>query len=162
MTKWMAVAFAAALVLGACPALAQGTYGPPAPVEVAAIPPDMPRTFDLREDETVAQAAARFHKVRRSARRWEAAYQILNAGDAIQTIVNCNGVPRTQKCEANPLFGAHPSTGKVIGIKAGFAIINYLVFQHELANDPYAARDFAKFAVMIQGSVVAINMRVFF
>lgn len=119
----------ALVVLIATPATAQ-TYGPP----------------DTSQDT----------KDRREAKRWEIAYQALSAIDGIQTIDCLN----RQVCtEANPIYGRNPSKGKVIGFKVAGGIIHYLIFDYIADRNPKAAKVFSKVSVIVQGGVVAANLR---
>lgn len=85
----------------------------------------------------------------------EIAFQALNAIDVAQT---CDGVARGLT-EANPLFGKHPSCGKVIGIKVVAGIIHYLVADHMNRRNPHDAKVFQTVSLVVQGGVVAANLR---
>lgn len=92
----------------------------------------------------------------------EIAYQVLNAADAAQT---CHVVGRGGS-EANPLvsafIGKTPSCGKVIGFKVASGILHYLVADHFRDRDPAGAKFFQIGTIVIQGGVVAANMRFVF
>ena len=86
----------------------------------------------------------------------EIAFQALNLADAAQTI-SC--VNRSVCREANPIFGANPSAGKVIGIKAGFGAVHYVLARFLNDRNPRAAKIFQIATIAIQGGVVAANLR---
>lgn len=119
-------------------------------------------SYRLDTEDTEADAIARYRKTRKTAVRWELAYQVLNLADMGQTIAHCSRVPRADRCEANPLYGRHPSTGKLVGIKLATGLLHGLVFKHILDRDAPKALRFAKVGVFVQGAVVGANMRVFF
>jgi hypothetical protein len=86
----------------------------------------------------------------------EIAFQALNLLDAAQTVSCLN---RNVCREGNPLFGSNPSTGKVMGIKAGFGVLHYVVARFIHDRDPGAAKIFQIATIAIQGGVVAANLR---
>jgi hypothetical protein len=92
----------------------------------------------------------------------EIAYQVLNAADAVQT---CHIVGRGGH-EANPLvstfIGRTPSCGKVIGFKVASGVLHYLIADHFRDRDPAVAKVFQIGTIVIQGGVVAANMRFVF
>ena len=93
---------------------------------------------------------------RKESTKWEVAYQVLNVVDAAQTIDCLN---RNVCIEANPLYGRNPSKGKIIGIKLATGVIHWLVFDHIADRNPKAAKIFSKVSVIVQGGVVAANLR---
>ena len=137
----------AALV--ATPAFAKEAYGPPDDFV-------WPRNFVQKADETTDQAKARYDHVRRDATRWEIAYQIANAADAATTL-SC--LSRNVCTEGNPLYGSHPNKAVLIGSKAAMGVVHWLVFAHMRGDDPFSARKMAQWSFVIQGGVVAANLR---
>ncbi len=126
-------AAAVAMLLWASPASAD-TYGPP--------------------DET---------SVRRSGDRWEIAFQGLNAIDAVQT---CVVVSSGRGYEANPVLssviGRHPSCEALFGSKIVWGLVHWLIYDHIADRNPRLGRVFAQTSVVLQGSVVTLNMRLVF
>lgn len=100
---------------------------------------------------------------RKTATDWETGYQVLNAVDAAQT---CRFLATGRGVEINPsmraLIGEKPSCGAVIGTKAAFGVLHWLIFDHLRDRNPKAAKVFAKVSVFVQGGVVAANMRLVF
>lgn len=135
--------FAYALALVATPVAAE-TYGPNDPLATAA------RTTTDQPRERV------FAAVRRDATRREVAFQVLNLVDAVQT-ADCL---RRDVCrEGNPLYGRNPSTGKLLAVKGALGVLHWVAFSHLRKTDPYAARRFATWSVVLQGGVVVANAR---
>ena len=137
------------LALVATPAVAQD-YGPP---------DDAPAVFSVEPGESIDDSAAKYRMIRKKADKWEIAFQVLNATDAIQT---CALVSGGRASEGNPLFGKHPSCAKVFGIKAVAGTLQYLLWSKLRRDNPKAALNAARWAVIIQGAVVSANMRFVF
>lgn len=93
---------------------------------------------------------------RKDAEHWELAFQALNVVDAVQTIDCLN---RDACHEINPLIGRDPSTEKVVAVKVGAGAIHYLLFRLIADRDPKAAKLFSQVSVVVQGGVVAANLR---
>lgn len=89
----------------------------------------------------------------------EIAFQALNAIDAVQT---CHTVGSGRAVEANPLLGRNPSCGKVIGFKVASGVLHYVIADHLRDRDPGAAKVFQIVSLVLQGGVVAANMRFVF
>lgn len=93
----------------------------------------------------------------------EVAFQVLNAMDGAQT---CHAVSSGRGVEGNPMarliIGRTPSCGKVIGLKVASGLIHYLVADHLRDRDPHAAKVFQVMSLVVQGGVVAANMRFVF
>ena len=88
----------------------------------------------------------------------EIAYQTLNAVDAVQTCVALG----KGHYEANPLFGKRPSCGKVVGIKIAGGIAHYVIADYLRDRDPELAKVAQIVTLVLQGGVVAANMRFVF
>src|SRR5436853_2732514 len=88
--------------------------------------------------------------------RWELSYLALSVIDTAQTI-NC--LNRNMCEEANPIFGKHPSPGKLIAAKLAFGAAHFAMFNHLNKKNPRGALRFAQGSVLVQGGVVALNAR---
>ena len=88
----------------------------------------------------------------------EYAFQALNAADAAETY-SC--LHRGTCVELNPLFGRHPSDAALLGGKAALGVSHFLV-AHLLRNSPKAERAFETVSIVVQGGVVAANLRLVF
>ena len=86
----------------------------------------------------------------------EIAFQALNLLDAVQTI-SC--LDRHVCREGNPLFGSHPSPGRVVGMKVGFGVLHFVAARLLNDRNPRMARIFQIATIGIQGGVVAANLR---
>lgn len=64
--------------------------------------------------------------------------------------------------EANPLFGKRPSCGKVVGIKIAGGIAHYVIADYLRDRDPELAKVAQIVTLVLQGGVVAANMRFVF
>jgi hypothetical protein len=167
MKLTLAVLAAAGMIFCA-PAMAQEpesimpapVYGPPAP-EASEAPADLPPEIANMTADQIS-AVVRRDRQRRAAIRWHIAFQVLNAADMVQTLVHCGNRPVEQKCEANPLFGRHPSALKIIGLKAASGVFQHIMFRKALRSSPEAGLRQAQVSVLIQGAVVGMNMRVLF
>ena len=152
--KKLIIAIAA---LSATPAFA-GTYGPPDPAVEEQKSLDRMRgqsSYRIEADETEVQAAKRYDGVRKSARRWETAYQVLNVADMAQT---CYVIETGRGREKNPFL---PKTcGGIVAVKSLWGAMHYIVFNQTLKHNPHAALRGAKISTFIQGAVVGANFRV--
>jgi hypothetical protein len=89
-------------------------------------------------------------------KRYEIAFQALNAADAAQT---CDFLARGRAYEMNPILGRHPSCPKVIAFKIAGGAVHYVLMRAIFKNDPRAARWAEIVTIAIQGGVVAANLR---
>ena len=89
----------------------------------------------------------------------EIAFQVLNAADAVQT---CDFLKRGVAQELNPLFGKHPSCGKVIAFKIVGGGIHYALVSKINETDPKLAKIIQIITIAVQGGVVAANLRFVF
>lgn len=137
----MRILIAATSLLLATPALAE-PYGPVEPVP-AATPTD---TFEQR----ISPAEYRAY-------RWEAAYQVLNIIDTVQTI---RAMDSGRAVESNPIYGKHPTRGRIVATKVACAMIHGAFVVHLVKSGrPRTATRVAKISAIIQGGVVAANLR---
>lgn len=109
--------------------------------------------------ESVASPKAKRQPSWKEIKRLEIVYQVLNAIDAAETI-HC--LSMTNCHEANPLLGKHPSTIKLVAIKAGGGILHYVLMKRTFARNPRAARIAEIVSIGFQGAVVGANIRIFF
>lgn len=86
----------------------------------------------------------------------EIAFQALNAADAVET---CHIVGSGRGVELNPLLGKHPSCGKIVAFKAASGALHYLIAKALPERD---AKTFQVITLVIQGGVVAANLRLVF
>ena len=70
-----------------------------------------------------------------------------------------SGCGRSNNTISISIYGVNPSKGKVIGIKLATGVIHWLVFDHIADRNPKAAKIFSKVSVIVQGGVVAANLR---
>ena len=151
---------AAALSLGvAAPVYAQSTWNIDQPIWRAAPAARNADQSAWRVVQTtwhVEQSSRSVRSPRSSALNWELKYLALSAIDTAQTI-EC--LDRGLCEEANPLFGKHPSSAKLIAAKAVFGAAHFAVFNRLNERDPHAAMRFAQGSVIMQGGVVALNAR---
>jgi len=131
------ILMAAALATVSTPAHAGEAYGPQEPevVEIAAPAPERIAADDGAEE--------RLAKVRRSAKRWEAAYLTLNAIDAIQT--SLSPCLKAKTCEeGNPIMrgilGKHPKPLATFALKAAVAGVQFWQFNKTLKHNPERGR----------------------
>lgn len=93
----------------------------------------------------------------------EIAFQVLNAADAAQT---CHIVSTGRGVEANPIaravIGRKPSCATIFGFKAASGVAHYAIADFLRDRDPQAAKVFQIMTIVIQGGVVAANMRFVF
>lgn len=105
----------------------------------------------------LTSASPAFAADRSDVMKWEAAFQVLNAVDAATTIACMH----QKDCEeANPLVGKHPSTAKIIGIKAAVGLIHFYAVNEISKRDTKTALRIAQVSVFAQGTVVGLNLRV--
>jgi hypothetical protein len=93
---------------------------------------------------------------RDTANKWEAAYLTLSAIDTAQTVSCLN---RGLCDEANPLFGKHPTTFKLIAAKVAMGAVHFAVFRYINGHNPKAALRMAQISAGLQGGVVLLNAR---
>jgi Domain of unknown function (DUF5658) len=89
-------------------------------------------------------------------RELEFAFQVLNFVDAVQTIDCLN---RSICSEANPIMGRHPSTGRVILVKASAGVFHYAVTRYFLKKHPEWVDEWLITTVVVQGGVVMWNLQ---
>jgi hypothetical protein len=94
-----------------------------------------------------------------AAYKWEAGFLVLSAIDAAQTISCLN---RNRCTEGNPIWGRHPSTGKVIAAKLGLGLVHLGIFKLIADRDPHTALRAAQVSAAIQGGFVVLNAHVAF
>lgn len=110
---------------------------------------------DLVAEGLAASRPTRARKTPADVKKLEAAFQLLNAADAITTIVCLN---RNDCHEANPIYGRQPKPIVVVGAKAMLGGFHYWVMRRIAPEHPGLARAFGWFTVSVQGSVVGINI----
>lgn len=93
----------------------------------------------------------------------EIAFQVLNAADAATT---CHAVGSGQAIEGNPLaaaiIGKRPSCGSVIAFKAANGALHWLIASELNKRDPKLAKTVQIVSIVVQGGVVAANLRFVF
>jgi hypothetical protein len=93
----------------------------------------------------------------------EIAYQALNTIDAAQT---CYIVGSGRGVEGNPLItiplGNRPNCAALVGVKAGFGALHWFIADRINRSDSEAAKTFQIVSLVVQGSVVGLNMRLVF
>jgi hypothetical protein len=94
-----------------------------------------------------------------AAYKWEAAYLTLSAIDGVETIDCLN---RHVCSEGNPIFGHHPSTGKIVLAKLGLGLIHFTAFKLIANRDPKTALRAAQISAVVQGGVVLLNAHLTF
>jgi hypothetical protein len=88
--------------------------------------------------------------------KWEVGYLALSAIDTAQTI-DC--LHRGECAEGNPLFGKHPSAGKLIAAKVLFGAAHFALINHVNERNPHAALRLVQGSVIMQAGVVGLNAR---
>lgn len=88
----------------------------------------------------------------------EAAYQILNVADIVET-ETC--LHQGTCVEANPIFGRHPSDARLIGTKVGMGLVHYLIFRKLYEDNNPHIKVFEYVSIAVQGGVVVANLRVY-
>jgi uncharacterized protein DUF5658 len=96
---------------------------------------------------------------RSTALKYELGYLALSVLDTAQTI-EC--IERGRCEEANPLFGKHPKTGKLIASKLALGALHFTAFNYINKRNPRGALRFAQGSLLIQGGVVMLNSRFMF
>lgn len=86
---------------------------------------------------------------------FELVYQGLNAIDAIETIA-CSS--RTVCREVNPMLGRKPSVGKVIIVKGLAGVSHYFAARWLAEKEPKWVLPFEYLSIVVQGSVVMLNI----
>lgn len=94
-----------------------------------------------------------------AAYKWEAGFLVLSAIDAAETI-SC--VNRATCTEHNPIWGHHPSTGKLVAAKLGLGLLHFGIFKAVANHDPHAALRVAQISAAVQGGVVFLNLQTAF
>lgn len=93
----------------------------------------------------------------------EIAFQVLNAADAATT---CHAVNSGQAIEGNPLIsgilGKWPKCGELIAFKAATGALHWALASEINKHDPEAAKWFQVVSIVVQGGVVAANLRFVF
>jgi len=92
---------------------------------------------------------------RSAAYLWEASFLTLSAIDAAETISCLN---RNRCTEGNPIWGHHPSTGKIVAAKLGLGLVHFAVFKAIANQDPKTALRAAQISAAVQGGFVLLNM----
>lgn len=126
-----------------------------APVQGPVIEPSAPpRTIPIEE------ARRRLADEHRAVVRREVAYQLLNAIDAAQTI---HFVSKGDYRELNPLLGHKPSAERVMITKISAGVLHWVITDAlERRASPETVRQWQVWSIVIQGGVVAANMRAVF
>lgn len=93
----------------------------------------------------------------------EIAFQVLNAADAATT---CHAVNSGQAIEGNPLIsgilGKRPKCGGLLAYKAATGALHWALASEINKHDPEAAKWFQVVSIVVQGGVVAANLRFVF
>jgi len=95
-------------------------------------------------------------KTRSAAYKWEAGFLALSALDAATTISCLN---RSTCTERNPIWGRHPSTGKIVAAKLGLGLVHFVAFRAIAARDPHTALRAAQISAVVQGGVVLFRLQ---
>lgn len=109
--------------------------------------------------EACAQTARSYDATKSAADKWEAGFLALSAIDAAETI-SC--LDRNVCNESNPIWGKHPSTGKIILTKLGLGAVHFVTFKLIERKDPRTALRAAQISAIVQGGVVLLNAHVAF
>lgn len=99
-----------------------------------------------------------YKAIRKNLKTLEIIYQTLNAIDAAQTI----GCMQKVGCqEKNPLFGSHPSIGKIIAIKSLVGLLHYSAYKHGIKRDDRLKYTLSMeiISIAVQGTVIGLNFR---
>lgn len=78
-----------------------------------------------------------------------------NAGDAASTVL---ALQNPNAHEANPIFGAHPSTGKVLAIKGGVTLAEWLLMRRLAKQHPKLANGLSAAIGGTMGAIAASNL----
>lgn len=95
----------------------------------------------------------------RDVRKLEAAFQVLNIVDTLQTI-SC--LQRRVCHEANPILGKRPGTMKLIGYKLASGALHVGITDLLIKHDQAMVKPWLYATVVVQGGVVGFNMRTMF
>ena len=95
----------------------------------------------------------------RDVRKLEAAFQVLNIVDTLQTI-SC--LQRRVCHEANPILGKRPGTMKLIGYKLASGALHAGITDLLIKHDQAMVKPWLYATVVVQGGVVGFNMRTMF
>lgn len=98
-------------------------------------------------------------RTKSAAYKWEAAFLTVSAIDAVETISCLN---RATCTEHNPLWGSHPSSGKIVAAKLGLSLVHFGVFKLIADRDPHTALRAAQISAAVQGGIAALNLRTAF
>jgi len=96
---------------------------------------------------------------RKNATHWELAFLALSVVDTAQT-AEC--ISRGRCKEGNPLLGHHPSVGHLILIRGLGDLAHYGIFRYLNDRNPVEARSWAIGSTVVEGGVVALNIRYVF
>jgi len=110
---------------------------------------------DLEARGTVQLEGKQPDRTPRDIKRLQIAFQVLNAADAVTTVV-C--LKRDDCQENNPLYGKHPKPIVVIGAKTLVGAIHYFAMRSLATDYPDLARALGWVTVSIQGGVVGMNL----
>lgn len=137
------------LFMAASPAMAQDVYGPPSPgVEEASLP-EAPAFDEEKWRSDTRSAWGRF---------WIS--QGLAATDIGLTCYmlaqrHRDGSKRFR--EGNPIYGKNASCGRIVAIRGGISVLQYLLFRNAVRRDPASAKRAAMWGIAIQGVPVGFN-----
>ena len=95
----------------------------------------------------------------RDVKKLEAAFQVLNIVDTLQTI-SC--LQRRVCHEANPILGKRPGTMKLIGYKLASGALHVGITDLLMKHDQAMVKPWLYATVVVQGGVVGFNMRTIF
>lgn len=91
--------------------------------------------------------------------KWELGYQVLNIADVAATAI-CLHQPTCE--ETNPIFGKHPKVWKLVAAKVVFGGLHYVLIDKLADKDTKTALRIAQVSVLLQGTVVGLNIRATF
>lgn len=125
------------------------------PVAEQAVSQQQRDSWQEQQRRAANQAAwAKFRGMQHDAIRWELGYLALSAVDAAQ-LIDCL---HAHTChEANPIYGRHPSTARIILTKAIGGAFHFWLVNGMNKHNPREARLTAQLSAGIQGFIVAIN-----
>lgn len=116
------------------------------------------KTLNELDSFSNAKKEKNYRIIQKNLKSLEIIYQALNVIDAVQTI----GCMQKSGCqEKNPLFGSHPSVGKIIAIKSLAGIIHYAAYRHGIKQDNRLKYTLSMeiISIAVQGTVVGLNFR---
>lgn len=127
------------------------TYGPPVPVVEA------PRThvypYEIGPNDTIESLDARLKADTSSAWRTFWIGQGLVATDLVLTCAILSKGGR----EANPIYGKNANCGRVVAIRGGLSLLQYLLARGSINRDPVRAKKGLQISLAIQGVPVIWN-----